>query len=515
MTKNESDKRIRRSGGRTARRMARGASQQEIQAYITRKIPPIDVLHNEAAELIEANADLVLNEIGIEFRDDQEVLNLLRDAGCDVDGTRVRFPKGLARKLASTAPSQFTQFARNPSKSVVIGGDKIVFAPVYGPPFIRGLDGERRYAEIDDFINMVKLVYMLPGLHHSGGTLCEPVDLPVTKRHLEMIYAHIRYSDKPFMGSVTAPSRAEDSVEMARLVFGDEFVKNNCVLVSLINANSPMTWDDTMLGALKVYARAGQACIVSPFILAGAMSPVSVAGTLTQILAEAMSGIALTQIINPGVPVIFGSFASSISMQTGAPTFGTPEPAKVLYGCAKLARRLGVPFRSGGSLTAAKSADAQAAYESAHTILPTVMGGVNFALHSAGWLEGGLVSDVAKLVLDADQLTMMGSLVSEIDISENGMALDAIKQVGPGQHFLGSEHTQSNFETAFWRSSIADNTTYEQWSSEGSQEAVSRARLRAKQMLDAYQAPEIDIAIDDELRAFIKKRKKALPDSDY
>ena len=515
MTKNESDKRIRRSGGRTARRMARGAGQQEIQAYITRKIPPIDVLHNEAAELIEVNADLVLNEIGIEFRDDQEVLNLLRDAGCDVDGTRVRFPKGLARKLASTAPSQFTQFARNPSKSVVIGGDKIVFAPVYGPPFIRGLDGERRYAEIDDFINMVKLVYMLPGLHHSGGTLCEPVDLPVTKRHLEMIYAHIRYSDKPFMGSVTAPSRAEDSVEMARLLFGDEFLKNNCVLVSLINANSPMTWDDTMLGALKVYARAGQACIVSPFILAGAMSPVSVAGTLTQILAEAMSGIALTQIINPGVPVIFGSFASSISMQTGAPTFGTPEPAKVLYGCAKLARRLGVPFRSGGSLTAAKSVDAQAAYESAHTILPTVMGGVNFALHSAGWLEGGLVSDFAKLVLDADQLTMMGSLVSEIDISENGMALDALKQVGPGQHFLGSEHTQSNFETAFWRSSIADYATYEQWSSEGSQEAESRARLRAKQMLDAYQAPEIDIAIDDELRAFIEKRKQALPDSDY
>ena len=515
MTKNESDKPIRRSGGRAARRMVRGNSQQEVQAYITRKIPPIDVLHNEAAELIEVNADLVLNEIGIEFRDDQEVLNLLRDAGCDVDGTRVRFPKGLARKLASTAPSQFTQFARNPLKSVEIGGDKIVFAPVYGPPFIRGLDGERRYAEIDDFINMVKLVYMLPGLHHSGGTLCEPVDLPVTKRHLEMIYAHIRYSDKPFMGSVTAPSRAEDSVEMARLVFGDEFVKNNCVLVSLINANSPMTWDDTMLGALKVYARAGQACIVSPFILAGAMSPVSVAGTLTQILAEAMSGIALTQIINPGVPVIFGSFASSISMQTGAPTFGTPEPAKVLYGCAKLARRLGVPFRSGGSLTAAKSADAQAAYESAHTILPTVMGGVNFALHSAGWLEGGLVSDFAKLVLDADQLTMMGSLVSEIDISENGTALDALKQVGPGQHFLGSEHTQSNFETAFWRSSIADYTTYEQWSSEGSQEAESRARLRAKQMLDAYQAPEIDIAIDDELRAFIEKRKEALPDSDY
>ena len=515
MTQQDSDRRAKRGGGRAARRIARETSQEETQAFIQRNIPLIDIFHDEAAELIEKNADIVLSDIGIEFRDDQEVLNILKDAGCDIDGTRVRFPEGLARKLSATAPHKFTQHARNSARSVEIGGNNLIFAPVYGPPFVRGLDGERRYAEIEDFINMVKLVYMLPGLHHSGGTLCEPVDLPVTKRHLEMLYAHIRYSDKPFMGSVTAPSRAEDTLAMARLLFGEAFVENNCVLVSLINANSPMTWDDTMLGALKVYARAGQACIVSPFILAGAMSPVSVAGTLTQILAEAMSGIALTQVLNPGVPVIFGSFASSISMQTGAPTFGTPEPAKVLYGCSKLARRLGVPFRSGGSLTAAKSADAQAAYESAHTILPTVMGGVNFALHSAGWLEGGLVSDFAKLVLDADQLTMMNSLVSGIDVSENGLALDSLKQVGPGQHFLGSDHTQANFETAFWRSSMADYTTFEQWSSEGSQEAELRARNKARQMLEAYQAPDLDTSIDEALRDFIEQRKEALPDSDY
>ena len=226
-----------------------------------------------------------------------------------------------------------------------------MFAPVYGPPFVRDLTGERRYAEIEDFNNFVKLIYMLPGLHHSGGTVCEPVDLPVTKRHLDMVYAHLRYSDKPFMGSVTAPERAQDTVNMAKIVFGEDFVGPNCVTVSLINANSPMTWDDTMLGALKVYARNGQGTVISPFIHNQAMSPVSVAGTLTQILAEAMSGIAFAQAVNPGAPVIFGSFASSISMQTGAPTFGTPEPAKVLYGCAKLAQRLGVPFRSGGSLT--------------------------------------------------------------------------------------------------------------------------------------------------------------------
>src|SRR6056300_1600609 len=290
---NTPDRRNRRGGGRDARRSARSSGNQQAAApYIVRKIAPVDILSDEAAEIIEANAETVLEEIGIDFRDDPEALEILRGVGCDVQGERVHFPRGLARQLCATAPAQFTQHARNPDRSVEIGGDNLVFAPVYGPPFVRDLAGERSYAEIEDFRNFVKLVYMLPGLHHSGGTLCEPVDLPVTKRHLEMVYSHIKYSDKPFMGSVTAPSRAEDTVAMARLLFGESFVENNCVLVSLINANSPMTWDDTMLGALKVYARAGEACIVSPFILAGAMSPVSVAGTLTQILAEAMSGIA-------------------------------------------------------------------------------------------------------------------------------------------------------------------------------------------------------------------------------
>ncbi|MEC7243331.1 MAG: trimethylamine methyltransferase family protein, partial [Pseudomonadota bacterium] len=357
-----SQKRSRRGGGRDARRSARQSSSASSAPYLVRKIPPVDMLSDEACELIEHNAETVLEEIGIEFRDDPEALAILKDKGCDVDGERVHFPRGLARELCKTAPSEFTQHARNPERSVVIGGNNTVFAPVYGPPFVRDLEGERRYAKIEDFNNFVKLVYMLPGLHHSGGTVCEPVDLPVTKRHLEMLYAHLRYSDKPYMGSVTAPDRAADCVALSKIMFGDEFVDQNCVMVSLINANSPMTWDDTMLGALKVYARAGQGCVISPFILSGAMSPVSVAGTLTQILAEAMSGIAFTQAVNPGAPVIFGSFASSISMQTGAPTFGTPEPAKVLYGAAKLARRLNVPFRSGGSFTASKTADAQAAY---------------------------------------------------------------------------------------------------------------------------------------------------------
>ena len=510
-----SQKRSRRGGGRDARRSARQSNSASSAPYLVRKIPPVDMLNDEACEIIEHNAETVLEEIGIEFRDDPEALAILKDKGCDVDGERVHFPRGLARELCKTAPSEFTQHARNPERSVVIGGNNTVFAPVYGPPFVRDLEGERRYAKIEDFNNFVKLVYMLPGLHHSGGTVCEPVDLPVTKRHLEMLYAHLRYSDKPYMGSVTAPDRAADCVALSKIMFGDEFVDQNCVMVSLINANSPMTWDDTMLGALKVYARAGQGCVISPFILSGAMSPVSVAGTLTQILAEAMSGIAFTQAVNAGAPVIFGSFASSISMQTGAPTFGTPEPAKVLYGAAKLARRLNVPFRSGGSFTASKTADAQAAYESAHTLLPTVLGGVNFALHAAGWMEGGLVADYAKLLLDADQLTMMDSMAAGIDISENGLALDALRETGPGQHFLGSSHTQANFETAFWRSSLADNTTFEQWESEGRIESEQRARNRAIQMLNEYQPPKIDPAIDAGLRDYIATRMAALPDSDH
>lgn len=511
-----SERKGRRGGGRDARRQMRAAGRSGVSApFITRHIEPVDILSEEATEIIEHNAETILEEIGIDFRDDPEALDILRNAGADVSGERVRFPRGLARQLCATAPSSFTQHARNPERSVEIGGNKTVFAPVYGPPFVRDLEGERRYATIEDFRNFVKLVYMHPGFHHSGGTVCEPVDVPITKRHLEMIYAHQSLSDKPYMGSVTASSRAADTVEMSKILFGADFVAKNTVVTSLINANSPMTWDDTMLGALKVYARNNQAVITAPFILAGAMSPVSVAGTLAQTLAEAMSGIAFTQAVNPGAPVIFGSFASSMSMQTGAPTFGTPEPAKVLYACAKLARRLNVPFRSGGSLTGSKTPDAQSAYESTQTLIPTVMGGVNFVLHAGGWMEGGLVADYAKLLLDADQLTMMQDLVAGIDVSENGQAMDALRETGPGQHFLGSSHTQANFETAFWRSELADNTTYEQWSSEGSIESNERARKRVAEMLESYEPPALDPAKAEELRAYITTRMEDLPDSDF
>jgi len=388
-----------------------------------------------------------------------------------------------------------------------------VFAPVYGPPFVQNLDDGRRYATIEDFRNFVKLAYMSPAMHHSGGTVCEPVDLPVNKRHLDMVYSHIRYSDKPFMGSVTHPERAADTVEMARIAFGADFVEKNTVVTSLINANSPMVWDGTMLGALKVYARANQACIVTPFILSGAMSPVTVAGTLAQVLAEVLAGAGTTQLVRPGAPVVFGVFASSISMQSGAPTFGTPEPTLVSLAAGQLARRLGIPFRTGGSLCASKLPDAQAAYESAQTLLPTLLAGTNFVLHGAGWLEGGLASGYEKFVMDTDQLGMMQKLSLGVDLSENGQAMDAIREVGPGSHFLGCSHTQANFETAFYRSSIADNNSFEQWDSEGRQDVAQRANTRWKRMLEEYEAPALDPAIDEALQEFMAKKKAAVPDS--
>ena len=485
-------------------------------AFIDRKIPYYEILSEEALELIENNAETVLEEIGIEFKEFPKALHLFKDAGADVEGERVRFPRGLCRSIVqASAPAEFTQHARNPERNVIIGGDRTVLVPAYGSPFVRDLDNGRRYATLADFQNFVKLAYMSPGLHHSGGTVCEPVDVPVNKRHFDMVYSHIKYSDKPFMGSVTAAERAQDTVDMAKIVFGEGFVEQNTVVTSLINANSPMTFDATMLGAATVYAEHNQATMISPFLIAGAMSPVSVAGTVTQILAEALAGMAYVQLVKPGAPVIFGTFAAAVSMQTGAPTFGTPEPSMIVYAAAALARRLGVPFRSGGGLCGSKIPDAQAAYEAANTLITSALAGVNFMLHTAGWLEGGLAMGYEKFILDADQANMIAILLGGVDLSENGQAMDALREVGPGSHFLGATHTQANFETAFYRSPIADNNSFEQWEEEGSLDVAQRANKIWKKMLNEYEAPALDPAIDEALLAFMAQRKSEYADRDY
>jgi len=512
---NTAERRGRRSGGRAGRQAARANSTVTTQPYLERRLAPIDMLGDDDLAQIEDNAETILAEVGVAFQDTPEALDLWRRAGADVDDELVKFPKGMCREIVQqNAPRIYTQHARNPERSVKIGDNSTVFAPNYGSPFVMDLDRGRRYGTIEDFDNIVKLVYGLPHLHHSGGTVCEPVDVPVNKRHLDMIYAHIKYTDKPFMGSVTAPGRAVDSVELARIAFGGDLA-GRTVMTSLINASSPLRWDATMLGAATVYARANQACIMSPFILAGAMSPVTVAGLAAQALAEALSGMAYVQLVNPGAPVIFGTFASSMSMATGAPTFGTPEAGQAINVMASLARRVGVPFRSGGQFTASKYPDAQAAYESASTLLPAINAGVNFMLHAAGWQEGGLTLGFEKLIMDADQLGMMEVYARGIDMSDNGQAMDAFRTNDHGEHFLGNVHTLANFETAFYRSTIADNNSFEQWLDEGSLTSAQRANRQWKAMLAEYEAPPLDEAIDAELIDFIGRRKSEMPDATY
>jgi trimethylamine--corrinoid protein Co-methyltransferase len=507
------DRRARRGGGGSARRAERGAHRIEAAPYIRRRIPNYEILDEEGLALIEANADRVLEEIGVNFVDNPAALELWRNAGADVKGERVHIPRGLARRLCATAPSRYVQMARNPERNVEIGGKSLVLAPVYGPPFVRDMEGGRRYATIEDFRSFVKLGYMSKWLHHSGGTVCEPTDIAVNKRHLDMLLAHMELSDKPFMGSVTEPVRAEDSVEMCRILFGAENVGPNCYMTSLININSPLSFDSVMMGALEVYARAGQATIVSPFIVGGAMAPVSVAGTLTQVLAEAMTGIAYSQLVNPGAPVIFGAFVTSIDMNSGAPTFGTPEASKILFGAGQLARRLNLPFRSGGGLCGSKLPDAQAAYETANTLQAALLGGVNFMLHACGWLEGGLVSSYEKFVLDADQLGVLHSIAEGIDLSENGQAMAAIAEVGPGGHYLGCAHTQANFKSAFWRTEVLDYRPYETWAEAGGLDSMQLANVRMRRMLAEYEAPPLDEGIREGLHDFVARRKASEKDA--
>ncbi len=502
-----------RGGGGAARRAERTAVSVETARYITRQVPDYEVLDTTALEAIEQHAETVLAEIGVIFSENPAALDLWRTAGAKVEGERVRLPRGLARQLCATAPAEFTQHARNPDRNVVIGGRSLVLAPVYGPPFVRDAAGGRRYATMEDFRNFVRLGYMSKWLHHSGGTVCEPTDVPVNKRHLDMLLAHMTLSDKPFMGSVTEPSRAADSVAMCEILFGRDFVAENTVMTSLININSPLTFDATMMGALEVYARANQAVIVSPFIVGGAMAPVSVAGTLVQVLAEVLAGVAYTQLVRPGAPVIAGAFVTSIDMNSGAPTFGTPEASLVTYGMGQLVRRLGLPYRSAGGFCGSKLPDAQAAYETANSLNMGLLSGVNFMLHACGWLEGGLVASFEKFVMDADQLGVLHRLAEGVEVSDDTLAMGAIEEVGPGGHYLGCAHTQANFKSAFWKSDLLDYKPFETWTDEGARDTQALASARVAKMLGDYRQPSLDPEMLGKLTAFVEKRKAEEPDA--
>lgn len=503
-------KRQRREGGRGADRTPPAPSAPP---FITRRLPPYEILSDDGLALIERNADTILRETGMAFTDDPEILEIFRDAGADIRGTRVRFDPGFCRTtIQRTAPRTFKQHARNPAKTVEIGGNATVLCPSWGPPFIHDLDKGRRYGSMAEFERLVKLHHTIPYLHHSGGIVCEPIDIPANKRHLDMLHAHIRWSDRPFMGSFLGYERAMDAIEMARILFGAEFMEENPVLYCVSNTNAPLVMDGNMSGSLKAYARANQPVACTPWTLAGAMSPCTVAGTLAQVLAEALATLTLVQLIRPGAPCLMGSFASTLSMQSGAPTFGTPEAGKMVLAAGQLARRLGVPLHTVGTLSASKLADAQSQQEATWGLMMSMFAGANVINHATGWLEGGLVTSFEKTVIDADLCGKVAAFFDGIDLSENAQAMDAIRETGPGAHFLGSAHTQSNFRTAFFSPETADSNSFEQWSADGGLDAARRANILWKERLDAYEDPGLDPAIDEALKDFIARRKAEMPD---
>jgi trimethylamine--corrinoid protein Co-methyltransferase len=497
---------------RKPRRRPNPAPTASIITGAKRNIPAYDLLQEEGLELIEAKSEQLLQEVGVRFLEDPTALRLWQEAGAEVQGDRVRFPPGLLHKLLETAPRQFRQHARNPARTIDVGGNNVVFGPGYGMPFVRDLDGGRRYGTYRDFENLTKLVYMSPWLHHSGGTTCEPTDLPVNKRHLDMVYAHLKWSDKPFMGSVTAPERAEDSIDMARLAFGTEFVDQNCVIMANINMNSPLVFDHAMSGAIRVYAAANQCPVIVPFVLGGATAPVSMLAAVTQAYSEVLVGCALAQLVRPGAPVIFGNFVTSVDLKSGSPTFGTPESALASYAAGQLARRIGLPIRCSGAFTSSKVPDAQSMMESVTALHASVLSGANFVLQAAGWLEGALTISYEKLVMDADYLGAMHRFLQGLPLENESFAMDAFSEVGPGGHFFGCAHTLRNYETAFYDASLSDRQSFEAWSERGGEDMVRRANRKWKEDLRRYEAPPLDPGVDEALMHYMAQKKEALPD---
>ncbi|MEA2268855.1 MAG: trimethylamine---corrinoid protein Co-methyltransferase [Solirubrobacteraceae bacterium] len=475
------------------------------------KMPRYEILSEDAMEVLDRGWRRIVSELGIEFLLD-EALDEFRKAGQQVEGNNVKFDPDFILEQVAKAPREFDIQARNPERSVHIGGDHMVFASVYGPPFVREGD-TRRDGTMADFENFVKLSQSFPELDSPGGTIVEPNDRPLDSRHLDMVYALQTLSDKPYMGSVTSGPNAVDTIAMSEILFGGrEAIEATPASISLINVNSPLRFDDRMLGAMHEYVRANQAVIVTPVLLMGAMSPVSIPATLVQQMAEALAGIALAQLVRPGAPVVFGSFLSNTDMQSGSPSFGTPESGIGLLCTGQIARRFGLPFRSGGGLNASQTVDAQAAYEALMTMLPTFLAGTNYVMHSAGWLEGGLVSCYEKFIVDIELLRMLKHEFTPLQIDEASLAFGAHEEVGAGGHFLGAMHTLERFRECFYRPLLSSTENFDRWQRNGGRDAAERAGEIWRRTLEEYEQPAMDEGIDAELREYVTRRRAELGD---
>ncbi len=474
------------------------------------ELPRYEILDEASLQEIDRGWRRIVSELGIDFLHD-EAIEAFQAAGQKVEGQLVKFDPDWILEQVAKAPREFDLQARNPEHTIHVGGKHMAFGAVYGCPFVReGI--QRREATYADFENLVRLSQAFPQLDSPGGTICEPNDRPLDSRHLDMVYALLTLSDKPFMGSVTSGPNAEDTIAMAEMVFGAESIEQTPATISLINVNSPLRYDDRMLSALLAYAKRNQALVITPFLLMGAMSPVSVPATLAQQVGEALAGIALVQTIRPGCPVVFGSFLSNTDMQSGSPSFGTPESAVGLLCTGQLARHYGLPFRSGGGLTSSQTVDAQAAYEAAMTLWPTFLAGANFVMHAAGWLESGLVSCYEKFVVDVELLRMLHAVFEPLRIDEETLAYGAHQEVGQGGHFLGAAHTLERFRECFYRPLLSSTENYERWSRNGGNDAAARASDIWRKTLEEYEQPPIDAGLQEELKAYVDRRRKELGD---
>jgi trimethylamine---corrinoid protein Co-methyltransferase len=501
----------RAGGGRDGRRALRAAPQISLPTLV-RNIPTYEILPDEAVELIHDASMKILEEVGCEFRDDEAPAQW-KAAGADVQGTRVRIDRSLLMQLISTVPPEFTLHARNPDRTVRVGGKNSIFVPMYGAPYVRDLDNVRRYGSLADLNNFHRLAHMSPSLHSMSSLCCEPMEIAVPKRHLHIVESALTYGDKPIMGIVTAKERAEDTMKMAGIVFGDDFVKDNTVLVSITNCNSPLVWDQTMLDAMRVYASHNQPVICAPFALCGASTSASSIGSVAQVNAEALAGVAYTQLVRKGAPVIYGQFMVTVDMKTGAPMGGTPEAAQMMFVMGQLARKYKLPWRTSGFHVGSKLNDAQAGYESNMLMHAAILSGANYIWHVAGWLEAGLSCGYSKFVTDAEQLVGWYKYAGGLKFDDFKDAMAAVREVGPQGHFLGTAHTLEHFEKAFFIPTIMDFNPFEQWSAEGAKDHDTRGRDKARAMLANYEQPAMDEGIAEGLREFIAKRERELPDT--
>lgn len=503
-----------RRGGRGSRRIVRTAIDDTMLPALRRRLPLTEPLTPEQVEKIDDASMSILEDVGVIFRDPVAIEDWRR-AGADIrDGDRVHLDRGLVRELIATIPESFTYHARNPAKSLPFGKDHMIFVPMTGAPYLRDLDDVRRGPTLDDLANFHKLSHMLPALHSSAHHIVEPMDHVVAHRHLRITYSSMKHSDKTFMGMTTSPKNAEDVLEMCAILFGEEFMETHAVVTGNCNGNSPLVWDEVMLGAMRAFCRRNQPVLCSPFVLGGANTPASTAPAVAQLNAEALSALAYTQVVRKGCPAIYGHYLSTVSMRSGAPMAGTPEIGLMNFMIGQMARHYGVPWRTSGNLGGAKTFDAQAGYESASTLMAVMLSGANYVWHAAGWNEAGMHCSTAKFIVDAEQCAMAYRLAEGVRWDDFDAALDAVRDIGPGGHYLGHPHTQENFQRAFFMPEMFDNNSVEQWIADGSVEITERALNRARTLLEAYEEPKLDAGIDEALRDYIARREREIPAED-